>query len=59
LLVITGLKLLFQGENEFAPEKNFVLKVARKHLRVTDTFAAGKFFVHEDDASSPRACSWR
>jgi tellurite resistance protein TerC len=46
LLIYTGIKLYFQrDEDEVDPEKNFVLRWARKHLPVTPGFVGSKFFV--------------
>jgi len=48
LLVITGLKAPVPRRERVRAREKLRAQVARKHLRVTDTFAAGKFFVHED-----------
>lgn len=46
LLIYTGIKLFFQGDDdEVHPEKNFVLRYARKHFPVTPTFVGSRFFV--------------
>ncbi len=46
-LVITGIKMLFQGDNEVDPEKNPVVRFARKFLPVTDKMHGDKFFIRE------------
>jgi tellurite resistance protein TerC len=45
LLIVTGIKLLLQKEDELDPEKNFVLRLARRYLPVTDSYEGSKFFV--------------
>jgi tellurite resistance protein TerC len=46
LLVITGGKLLFQGDNDEAnPERNIVLRLARRFLPVTNQFVGPHFFT--------------
>ncbi len=46
-LVVTGVKLLFAGEGEVDPEKNPMLRVARRFLRVTPHYHGQHFFVFE------------
>jgi len=47
LLIVTGVKLLFQGDDdEMNPDKNIVLKLARRFLPVTNDFVGSKFFAH-------------
>jgi tellurite resistance protein TerC len=46
LLIFTGVKLLFQKEEDLDPEKNFVLRLARRYMSVTDRYEGSKFFVH-------------
>jgi tellurite resistance protein TerC len=49
LLVLTGIKLLFQGdEDQVHPEKNLVLRLARRFLPVTNEFHGARFFVRVD-----------
>jgi tellurite resistance protein TerC len=47
LLVVTGIKLLFQREDDLEPEKNAVLRLARRYLPVTNEFVGSRFFVVE------------
>ena len=45
LLVLTGIKLLFQKDEELDPEKNVVLRLARRFMPVTSEYEGSKFFV--------------
>ena len=47
-LVFTGIRLIRQGDENFEPEKNPVVKLARKYLRITPSFVQDKFFVKVD-----------
>ena len=44
-LIFTGLKMLVQKETEIHPEKNPLLKLARRWLPVTDTYVEERFIV--------------
>ena len=46
-LVYTGVRLFTQNEQEVHPEKNPVLKLVRRFVRVTDNYVNGKFFVRQ------------
>jgi len=49
LLIVTGIKLLFQKDDEeMNPDKNIVLKLARRLLPVTNDFVGSKFFARVD-----------
>jgi len=48
ILVITGAKLAFQKDEELEPEKNFVLRLARRFLPVTQNYEGTRFFVKRD-----------
>jgi tellurite resistance protein TerC len=48
ILVITGVKLLFQKEGQVEPDKNPVLKLAKRFLPVTSTYEGDRFFVRRD-----------
>jgi tellurite resistance protein TerC len=48
LLVYSGLRLLRQGKKEIDPEKNFVLRLFRRALPVTQEYVDGKFLVRGD-----------
>ena len=45
ILVGTGLKLLFQRDEEIEPEKNIILRLARRFLPVTSEYEGSRFFV--------------
>jgi tellurite resistance protein TerC len=46
-LVVTGVKLLVAGEGEIDPEKNPMLRLAKRFLRVTSRYHGQRFFVVE------------
>ena len=46
-LVVTGIKLLLAGEGEVDPERNPMLRVAKRFLRVTPRYHGQRFFVVE------------
>ncbi len=46
-LLFTGIRMLFMAEHKPDLEKNLVLRFAKKHLRVTDTYREEKFIVRE------------
>jgi tellurite resistance protein TerC len=48
ILLLTGIKLLFQKEGQMEPEKNIVLRLARRFLPVTDQYEGSRFFVVRD-----------
>ena len=45
ILILTAGKLLFSGDDELEPEKNFVLRFARRFLPVTEGYEGSNFFV--------------
>jgi tellurite resistance protein TerC len=45
ILIWSGIKLAFGNEVEVEPEKNFVLKLFRKFMPITDEYSGKKFFV--------------
>lgn len=47
-LIITGIRMLFQGEGKIDPEKNPIVRFFRKFLPVTDTMHEDKFFIRKD-----------
>jgi tellurite resistance protein TerC len=51
LLVATGVKLLFQKDEELDPDRNIVLRLARRFMRVTSRYEGSKFFVRIDGRS--------
>ncbi len=46
-LIFTGIKMAFFGDEEIHPEKNPVLRLARRLMPVTSDYREGKFFVRE------------
>ena len=44
-LLITGIKMLFAGDEEVEPEKNFAIRLARKFYPVSTQFDGQKFFT--------------
>lgn len=48
VLVLTGVKLLRQGNQEFRPEDNFVIRSFRKLFRVSEGFEGDKFTFVRD-----------
>jgi len=46
-LVVSGIKMLFPGKKEVHPEGNFVVRMARRFMRVTDKFHGDKFFIKQ------------
>jgi tellurite resistance protein TerC len=50
ILFYTGITLLLsRGEKEFNPEKNFIYKFMRSHLRLSDEQGDGKFMITKED----------
>jgi len=46
VLIFTGIKLFRQGDEKIDPERNFVLRLARRFLPVTEGYEGQRFFVH-------------
>jgi tellurite resistance protein TerC len=46
-LIYTGIKLVRSEEEEIKPEKNWILRLARRRLPVTDRYVNGNFFITE------------
>jgi len=47
-LVFTGIRMLFQRETAVDPEKNAIVRFARKFLPVTKTFHEDKLFIRQN-----------
>jgi tellurite resistance protein TerC len=47
-LLITGIRMMVAADKEPDVEKNWLLRLARRHLRVTDGLRGEKFFVREN-----------
>ncbi len=45
VLLITGLKLAFQKDQEIHPEKNLLLKLFKRLMPVTDSYESGTFLI--------------
>jgi tellurite resistance protein TerC len=45
ILVLTGIKLVVKKEGEVDPKHNWLLRLSRKHLRVTEDYEGQHFFV--------------
>jgi tellurite resistance protein TerC len=48
LLIYSGARLLRQGETQIHPEKNFVLRVFRRIIPVTDEYVGARFFTRRE-----------
>jgi tellurite resistance protein TerC len=48
ILILTGIKLFRQGDEKLEPEKNFVLRLAKRFLPVTADYEGQRFFVERD-----------
>ncbi len=44
-LIFTGIKLIFEKEKEFHPEKNPILRIFRRLMPVTQNYEGDRFFV--------------
>jgi tellurite resistance protein TerC len=49
-LIITGIRIITQGDLKLDPEKNPIVKFVRKLFPVTESFEGDKFFVRRDHA---------
>ena len=47
-LVVTGIRILTSGELKLAPDKNPLVKLAKRIFRVTPSFEGANFFVKKD-----------
>jgi tellurite resistance protein TerC len=47
-LIITGIKMVFAGQEEVHPEKNIAIRVARKFFPISDAFEGQRFFTRLD-----------
>ena len=45
VLIFTGIKLFRQGDAELQPERNLVLRLARRFLPVTEGYEGNRFFI--------------
>lgn len=44
-LVLTGVRIFFQEERQVKPEKNPLIRLARRFLPISDAYEGGKFFT--------------
>lgn len=44
-IAYTGFRLMTERERPFSPEKNRLIRFAKKHMRFTEDFAGGRFFI--------------
>lgn len=47
-LIFTGIKMMFAGNEKIDPEKNWVIRLLKKFIRVTPTIEGQKFFVRKE-----------
>ncbi len=47
-LIFTGIKMMFAGNDQIDPEKNWVIRFLKKFIRVTPTVEGQKFFVKKE-----------
>ena len=45
ILIITGYKMAFGGEEQIEPEKNFLVRITRKFVPITKRIRSDRFFV--------------
>lgn len=45
ILIFTGLKMLFGGEEQLEPEKNFIVRLVRRFVPITKRIRSDRFFV--------------
>lgn len=48
LLLVTGIKMAFGGEETIEPEKNFLVRIARKFVPVTRRMYRDQFFIRKN-----------
>jgi tellurite resistance protein TerC len=48
LLIVTGIKMAFGGEEKIDPEKNLLVRLARKFLPVTKKLHGDRFFIRRN-----------
>jgi tellurite resistance protein TerC len=45
ILIVTGGKMLFQGDETIQPEKNFIVRLVRRFMPITKRIRSDRFFV--------------
>ena len=48
-LIVTGFKIIFAPEKPLDPEKNFVMRLLRRFMRITPKLSGQKFFLRKED----------
>ena len=48
MLVITGIRMMFKQDEEFEGDQNKVVKLVRRHVRLTNQYDGTKFFTIQD-----------
>jgi len=48
MLIYSGVKLLWQHSTQIHPEKNFILRIFRQFIHVTDEYVGGQFFTRKN-----------
>jgi tellurite resistance protein TerC len=48
MLIYSGVKLLWQHSTQIHPEKNFILRIFRQFIPVTDEYVGGQFFTRKN-----------
>lgn len=57
LLLFTAVKLMFTGEQDVHPDRNFAVRIARRFFPVTKGYVGDHFFAHIDVPDGVRATS--
>lgn len=50
-LIVTGIKMFFSNSEEIEPEKNFLIRIFKKFMPVSNTIDGKSFFVKENGAT--------
>ena len=58
ILIVTGIKMAFGGEEKIEPEKNLLVKLVRRFVPVTRRLHDGRFFINRREFAPPPRCSW-
>ncbi|MFV3131412.1 TerC family protein [Niveispirillum sp. KHB5.9] len=57
-LILTGIKMLFTGDQEPEMGENFMVRFLRRHMRVTDGLHGNAFFVKQADPVTGKVLRW-
>lgn len=52
ILVITGMKMLFGGEEQIEPEKNFIVRIVRRFVPITKRIRSDHFFIRRQGVTA-------